>query len=115
MDYASTLVPARTRELYQESVSRFTKVAFGNTALFAYVNTNMYVGAIQKAGSFDPDAVAAVFNDPNYRFDYFGWENQKLGGREYYGIARAAPFPLGLSQIRNGKSVQIDFTMMEIP
>jgi branched-chain amino acid transport system substrate-binding protein len=115
VDYESSFVPEATRTLYHEYLQRYPDIYFGNTTFFAYVAAQIYVQAITKAGSFDADAVAGVFDDPNFTFDYFGFKQAKLGGREYYGIARCLPFPLGMTEIRNGKAVEIDLTMMEIP
>jgi hypothetical protein len=73
------------------------------------------MAGIQQAGTFDTDTVAAVFDDPNFRFDYFGSMQAKLGGCEYYSIARDFPFPIGLTKFQNGEAVQVDLTFMEIP
>ena len=92
-------MPEGTRELYYEFEARTTDVPFGNTITMAYEAVNLFVLGIQRADSFDPDAVKAVLDDPDLRFDWFGFKNSKLGGIEYYGRPYVFPMPLGISVV----------------
>ena len=55
-----------------------------------------------------------VFDDPNFRFDWMGFE-AKLGGFETYGVRRIIPFANAISVITNGELVQLDLTWVEVP
>jgi len=114
-DYSSDLFPEATRALHADYLKRYPKIGTSTTTLAAFVGVNLYVKGIQVAGSTDTDAVRAVFDDPNFRFEFLGLVNQKFGGIETYGIARQMPHPLVLAEYQNGKSVALDMMMCEVP
>ena len=112
-DYSSDVFPEATRALYADYMKRYPQISMYTTTLAAFVGVNLYVKGIQQASSTDPDAVRAVFDDPNFRFEFFGLPDQKFGGIETYGIARNMPHPLVLSIFQNGKNVAMDMMMCE--
>ena len=118
LDWGGELVPDETRALYQEYEARATGVSFSNTIMTAYEAVMLFAMAIEEADSFDPDVVKAVLDDPDLRFDWFGFEDIKLGGIEYYGRPQVFPMPLGLSVVRSVNPVVVeylDLVMVEAP
>jgi len=115
-DYTSPLWPEETRALYQDFVDRYPDLVLYNTALSGFVSVNMFVKAVQQAGTTDTDAVLAVFDDPNFTFDYFGYKSDaKLGGYEYYGVHRVLPIPWPFAVMKDGKMVQMAIDWIEVP
>ena len=70
--------------------------------------------AMEEAGSIDADAVRAVLDDPDFRFNFFGFESG-LGGLETYGIRGKADMFNTVSVIENGQAVTKKVIQMRIP
>ena len=102
------------RALYQDWLERYPDLSMYTTTQCGFVGVNMYVQAMQEAGSIDTDAVVAVFDDPNFRFDWMGFE-AKLGGIETHGVNRVMPFANPLSVIVGDKAEQLDYAWVEVP
>ena len=113
-DWTSEILPERTRELYQEYLAMDPIVGFENPVMHAYEGLEILVEGIQRAGSFDPDAVKAALNAPDFSFDFFGFENTKLGGREYYGEACNLPMMLGCSIVKSMDPFELELLDTEL-
>jgi len=113
-DYTDPMWPEETRALYQDWLARYPDISMYTTTQAAFVSVNMYVKAMQEAGSIDTDAVVAVFDDPNFEFKWMGFE-AKLGGGETYGVNRVIPFANALSVITGGTMEQLDLTWVAVP
>ena len=113
-DYTDPMWPEETRALYQDWLNRYPDLSMYTTTQAASTAVNMYVKAIQQAGTTDTEAVKDVFDDPNFRFDWMGFE-AKLGGFETYGVRRVMPFANALSVITGGTIEQLDLTWVEVP
>jgi len=114
-DYNSELYPESTRELYAEFVRLYPGQPLALITYMAYGGVEMYIQAMQKAGSVDPDAVTKVFDDPNWTFEYFGMPGKSLGGVELFGIRRYLEDEVGYSEVHNGKKVMKSRKAVEIP
>ena len=68
----------------------------------SFLTVNLYARGSEGSGTIDPEGVKAVFDDPDFTFDCFGW-GKKLGGREFYGVALVTVMPLALSVIHDGQ------------
>jgi len=107
-DYNSPLFPESTRQLYAEFQRRYPGQAFAVTTYIGYTGTELFVAAMQAAGSIDPDEVMKVLDDPNFTYTAFGQSGRKLGGYETYGMRRVAPIDVAYSVVENGKKVMKD-------
>jgi hypothetical protein len=85
------------------------------TAFIGYEVIRIYVQAIQEAGSIDPEQVLKVFDDPNWRFSYWGDTQSEMAGFQTYGARRQTEGYQGLSQIVNGEIQQLSVIKMDIP
>jgi hypothetical protein len=85
------------------------------TAFIGYEVIRIYVQAIQEAGSIDPEEVLRVFDDPNWRFSYWGDTQSEMAGVQTYGARRQTEGFQGLSQIIDGAIQQLGLTKMDIP
>ena len=63
---------------------------------------------MQQAGTTDADAVLALVDDPNFTFNFLGFEGEKLDGYEQTGVRRVLPGPLPFSEIRSRELKQLD-------
>ena len=113
-DFSSSVWPQGVRD-----VAAAWKAKFGTDMQFnsylGYAVINIYVQAIQKAGSTDPEQVLQVFDDPNWTFSFWGDTQSKMAGLETYGARRQTLGYQGLSEIVNGQIQQISVTKMDIP
>jgi branched-chain amino acid transport system substrate-binding protein len=114
-DYASDLYPESVRNLYAEFKQRYPGEPMPLTVYIAYGVIMIYVQAMEKAGSIDPDKVKAVIDDPNWTWEWFGTPGRSFGGVQTIGIRRAAQDEVALSDVINGKKVMISRKAVVIP
>ena len=76
----------------------------GAIAVANYAAFDVFTQAMQKAGSIDTDRVLAVITKEQFQTV---WGPLALGGKETYGIDRQFLYPLVISEIRDGKVVDI--------
>jgi len=113
-DFSSPVWPQYVRDVADIWQERYgTQMQFNN--LLGYDVIHIYVQAIQEAGSIDPEQVLKVFDDPNWRFSYWGDTQSEMAGFQTYGARRQTEGFQGLSQIVNGEIQQISVTKMDIP
>jgi branched-chain amino acid transport system substrate-binding protein len=113
-DFTSEVWPQDVRDVADRWRERFgTEMEF--TAFIGYEVIRIYVQAIQEAGSIDPEEVLEVFDDPNWRFTFWGDTQSEMSGVETYGARRQTEGFQGLSQIVNGEIQQLTLTKMDIP
>ncbi len=98
-DYSSDLYPETTHQLYEEFQQRHPGQPLALTTYLGYGSAMLYVQAIEKAGSIDPDAVRAVFDDPTFEFEWFGTPGKSMGGLETFGILRQVQDEVGYSEV----------------
>jgi len=104
-DYSSNLYPESVRSLYAEFQTLHPGQALPLTTYLGYGSVQLYVQAIQAAGSTDPDQVMKVFDDPNFKFEYFGSSGVTLGGAQTWGNRRVINDEVCYSKIINCKKV----------
>ena len=67
--------------------------------------------AIEKAGTFDTDKVLKVMETTQFNT---AWGPLKIGGMKTYGINRQFIWPIVITQVQDGKAVDIaSFTTVE--
>ena len=76
----------------------------GAIAVANYAAFDVFTQAMQKAGSIDTDRVLAVITKEQFQTV---WGPLALGGKETYGIDRQFLYPLVISEVRQGKVVDI--------
>ena len=114
-DYSSDLYPEATHQLYAEYQQRYPGEPLPYTVYLGYGVVMFYVEAVQKAGSTDPDEVLKVFDDPDWRFQWFGVPGRSLGGIETYGVRRSLQDEGCYSEVIDGKSVLKSHEPMMVP
>jgi branched-chain amino acid transport system substrate-binding protein len=116
LQWESPLVPAAMKALYQDYNERFPEMGgwFDYSQHFSFGTVNLYATAIEKADSIDVDAVRAAMDDPDFRFDYFGYESY-LYGQESYGIRSRGMVMWPFAVVENGMHVQKGFVTLEAP
>ena len=87
-------------EMYEK---RYGEVP-GAIAVANYAAFDVFTQAMQKAGSIDTDRVLAVLTKEQFQTV---WGPLALGGKETYGIDRQFLYPLVISEVRQGKVVDI--------
>jgi branched-chain amino acid transport system substrate-binding protein len=87
-------------EMYEK---RYGEVP-GAIAVANYAAFDVFTQAMQKAGSIDTDRVLAVLTKEQFQTV---WGPLALGGKETYGIERQFLYPLVISEVRQGKVVDI--------
>jgi hypothetical protein len=75
---------------------------------------NLFVQAIQEAGSIDPDEVMKVLDDPDFEFLWFGLP-MKLGGYETFGISRCVQDEVAYSEVINCEKVMKSHKSTVVP
>lgn len=113
-DFSSPLWPKAVRDVAAEWKAKY-KTDMDFDTYLGYAVINIYVQAIQKAGSTDPAQVLKVFDDPNWTFSYWGDTQAKMAGLQTYGALRQLEGYQGLSKVVNGNLTQISVTKMDIP
>jgi len=99
-DYSSDLYSDEVRGLYAEFQQRYPGRPLALTTYMSHGGVNMFVQAMQKAGSVDPDEVMKVFDDLDFEFIWFGLPMQ-LGGYETFGVNRCVQDEVGYSEVIN--------------
>ena len=114
--FSSPLYPKKAQELYEQFQERYAPEGYQlrQSVRLGYGAVEIFAQAAEEAGSLDVDALDAVFDDPDWEFEYFGFKS-RMGGLDTYGIARRAGFPVAFSTIRNGELVELDRTYAILP
>jgi len=115
-DYSSDIFPAAVHEIYADFNERFPEHngVMNLLTYLAYCHGMFYAQAIEKAQSVDPEDLHAVFDDPTWRFDWFGQE-ASMGGMETGGILRAVNAYVTYSEIIDGEVVTKDTFFVVVP
>jgi branched-chain amino acid transport system substrate-binding protein len=115
-DWSSPTWSDETRELYEDYCRRFPEYGgeLDSCVQYSFGAMNMFAAAIERAGSTDVNEVKAALQDPGFRFNRFGYEAQ-VTGSETYGMRCISTLKVAFSQIRDGKTVQLDLVEMRIP
>jgi branched-chain amino acid transport system substrate-binding protein len=96
-------VSAAVRKFGETYEKRYGEVP-GAIAVANYAAFDVFTQAMQKAGSVDTDKVLAVLTKEHFQTV---WGPLALGGKETYGIDRQFLYPLVISEVRQGKVVDI--------
>jgi branched-chain amino acid transport system substrate-binding protein len=96
-------VSAAVRKFGETYEKRYGEVP-GAIAVANYAAFDVFTQAMQKAGSIDTDKVLAVLTTEQFQTV---WGPLALGGKETYGIDRQFLYPLVISEVRQGKVVDI--------
>ena len=116
-NWTSPLYTDKTRALYHDFCQRYPeqKDYFSLTLQGqGYKAIMLLADAIEEAESIDPDAVVAVLDDPDFRFDLFG-EEAALGGFETFGLRRVVEYLMPFSEVMNGEVVTLEVTNIVVP
>jgi len=113
--YTSEVYPEVVHQLYAEFQQRYAGAPFELTQYLAYGAVMAYKQAIERAGIIDPDEVLKVFDDPTWKFEWFGMPGRSLGGLNTFGIRRANQDENCLSVVRNGKREAVSCMRWVIP
>ena len=100
----SDFVDAKVRKFGEEYEKRYKEVA-GAIAVANYAAFDVITRAMQEAGSVDTDKVLAALTSRPYDTV---WGRLAIGGKETYGIDRQFLYPMTISEMRGGKSVDIE-------
>ena len=100
----SDFVDARVRKFGDEYEKRYKEVP-GAIAVANYAAFDVITRAMQEAGSVDTDKVLAALTSRPYDTV---WGRLAIGGKETYGIDRQFLYPMTISEMRGGKSVDIE-------
>ena len=96
-------VSAAVRKFGETYEKRYGEVP-GAIAVANYAAFDVFTQAMQKAGSIDTDKVLAVLTTEQFQTV---WGPLAIGGKETYGIDRQFLYPLVISEVRQGKVVDI--------
>ena len=99
----SDFVSATVRRFGEEYEKRYKEVP-GVIAVANYAAFDVITKAMQDARSLDTDKVLAALTQKP--FDTV-WGKLVLGGKETYGIDRQFLYPMVISEVRDGKVVDI--------
>jgi len=115
-DYSSDAFPASTHAIYADFNERYPEKngVMGLLVQLGYAHAMFYAQAIETAQSIDPDVVMNVFDDPTWRFDWFG-DQGGMGGVETGGIRRAVNAFVTYSEVIDGKIVTKENYYVEVP
>ncbi len=100
----SDFVDAKVRKFGEEYEKRYKEVP-GVIAVANYAAFDVFAKAMQQAGSVETDKVLAALTSRPYDTV---WGRLVIGAKETYGIDRQFLYPLVISEIRSGKSVDIE-------
>jgi branched-chain amino acid transport system substrate-binding protein len=100
----SDFVDAKVRKFGDEYERRYKEVP-GAIAVANYAAFDVITKAMQEAGSVDTDKVLAALTSRPYDTV---WGRLAIGAKETYGIDRQFLYPMVISEIRSGKSVDIE-------
>lgn len=96
-------VSAAVRKFGEAYEKKYGEVP-GAIAVANYAAFDVFTQAMQKAGSVDTDKVLAVLTKEQFQTV---WGPLALGGKETYGIDRQFLYPLVISEVRQGKVVDV--------
>ena len=96
-------VSAAVRKFGETYEKRYGEVP-GAIAVANYAAFDVFTQAMQKAGSVDTDKVLAVLTKEQFQTV---WGPLAIGGKETYGIDRQFLYPLVISEVRQGRVVDI--------
>ena len=96
-------VSAAVRKFGETYEKRYGEVP-GAIAVANYAAFDVFTQAMEKAGSVDTDKVLAVLTKEQFQTV---WGPLAIGGKETYGIDRQFLYPLVISEVRQGKVVDI--------
>jgi ABC-type branched-subunit amino acid transport system substrate-binding protein len=115
-DYSSDAFPASTHAIYADFNERYPEKngVMGLLVQLGYAHAMFYAQAIETAQSVDPEVVMNVFDDPTWRFDWFGDEGG-MGGVETGGIRRAVNAYVTYSEVIDGEIVTKENFYVEVP
>jgi len=114
-DYTTDFYPETTQALAEDYLRRYPGVPMYTTSLMSFVTVNFFVRGMEVAGTTDSEAVQAVFDDPNFTFEFFGFPDAKLGGIETYGRPSCFPYAQAISTFENGGIRQLNLAWTESP
>ena len=100
----SDFVDAKVRKFGDEYEKRYKEVP-GAIAVANYAAFDVITRAMQEAGSVDTDKVLAALTSRPYDTV---WGRLAIGAKETYGIDRQFLYPMVISEMRGGKSVDIE-------
>jgi branched-chain amino acid transport system substrate-binding protein len=100
----SDFVDAKVRKFGDEYEKRYKEVP-GAIAVANYAAFDVITKAMQEAGSVETDKVLAALTSRPYDTV---WGRLAIGAKETYGIDRQFLYPMVISEIRSGKSVDIE-------
>jgi branched-chain amino acid transport system substrate-binding protein len=100
----SDFVDAKVRKFGEEYEKRYKEVP-GAIAVANYAAFDVITKAMQEAGSVETDKVLAALTSRPYDTV---WGRLAIGAKETYGIDRQFLYPMVISEIRSGKSVDIE-------
>lgn len=105
-DWSSSLLPKAANDFYATYIAKYGP-PFQLVSAEQYPMLYVIKQAVEKAGTFDTDAVKAVMEAPGFTFDtpYGPSKFGNSGG--LYDAPRQAETPLYVSQIRDGKNVTL--------
>jgi len=113
--WSSEVYPKRTQALYQEWLENYAspgETAMGITTSNSYKAMLFFRDTIEEADSIDVGEVMKVIDDPDFRFDIFAAENQRLGGVEEFGIRRQFPHPVPYGEIIDADNVNLSMSVI---
>jgi branched-chain amino acid transport system substrate-binding protein len=99
----SEYVSAEVRKFGEEYERRYKEIA-GGIAVGNYAAFDVIAKAMVEAQSLDPDKVLAALTSRKYETV---WGPLVIGGKETYGIDRQFLYPLVISEVRDGKAVDL--------
>jgi branched-chain amino acid transport system substrate-binding protein len=116
MNWESPLLSEETRALALEYNERFPEFEgwLDFSVHFSFGTMNLFAAAIEQAGSIEPEAVRAAIDDPDFRFDYFGYESY-MWGLESFGINSRAMVLWPFSVFENGEVKILEMVRLEGP
>lgn len=100
----SPFVDAKVRRFGEEYEKRYKEVP-GVIAVANYGAFDVFTKAMQQAGSIETEKVLAALTSRPYDTV---WGRLVIGGKETYGINRQFLYPVVISEIRGGKTVDIE-------
>ena len=105
VDWSSKDATPMMRDLYKRYVTKFGR-PFGAAAGWIYCPIMWFADAVNATGSLDTDVLKKYFDRPGCKYQHYYGEVQ-FGGKAYYGINHQAKIPVPVSEIRDGKNVQV--------
>jgi len=114
INFESPVAPEGMRDLFREYCQRYNETHMNWVVWLGYGTVMMFAQAMEEAESTDPEAVMQVLDDPDWKFEFWGFESQ-LGGLETTGIRRNVANYQFYSEVIDGKLVTKDVDFVVIP